>query len=272
MLVLGIDAAWTPAGSSGIALLARNAGAYRIVATDDSYAAFCRRANVAAPPPGDGAREGAAVLQAAQILGDALVDVVAIDMPISRRPILERRVADNTISQLFGHCGTAVHSPKPTCPGPYGQAFAQAFQESGFTLATRTLGSPVLPALIEVYPHVALIGFLNRSYRVPYKVGKTYIKGAPRLQRIAALLEEWRAICAFCENEGLTMPELPDASDLPTNRTLKRIEDTIDAVICVLVGVRYLQNRLHAIGDHDAAIWVPIEALALGRSSPARFS
>ncbi len=48
----------------------------------------------------------------------ARVDLVAIDMPLARTPIVARRASDNAITRAFGgrYCGT--HSPSAARPGP----------------------------------------------------------------------------------------------------------------------------------------------------------
>ena len=50
---------------------------------------------------------------------------------------------------------------------------------------------------------------------------------------------------------------LPSAEDLSSFSHLKRYEDTIDALICAWVGMKYLDGKAHAYGDETAAIWVP---------------
>jgi predicted RNase H-like nuclease len=59
----------------------------------------------------------------------------------------------------------------------------------GFPLATASTPAGTCPALIEVYPHPALIDLLDRDFRIPYKVAKTprYWPNETLQERIAAI-------------------------------------------------------------------------------------
>ena len=53
--------------------------------------------------------------------------------------------------------------------------------------------------------------------------------------------------------------ELAVDANAPT-RTLKQIEDAIDALICCWVGLRWLKGAAEPYGDVNSAIWVPLPA------------
>ena len=95
--LLGIDAAWTYKNPSGVSLLTLDErGEWRCVALAPSYDSFL---DLAAGTPVDwesrptgGSVEVGELLSAAQALGaDSVVEVVAIDMPLSLLPITGRR-------------------------------------------------------------------------------------------------------------------------------------------------------------------------------------
>ncbi|WP_415410119.1 hypothetical protein ACLM45_00960 [Synechococcus sp. A10-1-5-9] len=105
------------------------------------------------------------------------MDCVSVDMPLATTPITSRRAADTAIAdqlrERFAELGVALHTTTPARQGP---------------------------ALIECYPHVALLALLNRDYRVPYKVSRSaqYWKAErpPINERIRRLLGEFTAIQA----------------------------------------------------------------------------
>jgi predicted RNase H-like nuclease len=200
------------------------------------------------------------LLTAASALGGAEVNVVAIDMPLSRADILGRREADNSISRRFGAAGAGTHSPSPARPGAYGKELMRQFECAGFILTTN-LSQPAGKALIEVYPHATLISLLNLSKRAPYKVGKLSkywpdLSSADRRERV---LQEWRVIVDAIGNDIQGVPSPPAASERYTLATLKRYEDMLDAIICAWTGLCYTEGRVEFFGDSGAAICVPCD-------------
>ena len=82
------------------------------------------------------------------------------------------RAVDTAIASRFGPKGCAVHSPSAERPGTIADQLRERFAELGVGLHTTTPARQG-PALIECYPHVALLALLNRDYRVPYKVSRS---------------------------------------------------------------------------------------------------
>jgi predicted RNase H-like nuclease len=112
------------------------------------------------------------------------------------------------------------------------------------------------PALLEVYPHTALLALTGDDYRVEYKASKTrtYWPGEPLGARQRNLHAVWRRVLGLLESRletGFTLP-----GPRPFAR-LKRYEDALDALICAWVGIEYLAGRTQAYGDTDSAIWMP---------------
>jgi predicted RNase H-like nuclease len=263
--VLGIDAAWTAHNPSGVALVQRAAEGWQCLALAPSYNAFLA---LSAGQPLDGSRKAQgsepnpeALLKACRQLGGMPVDCVSVDMPLATTPITSRRAADTAIASRFGPRGCAVHSPSAERPGAIADQLRERFAELGVPLHTTTPDRQG-PALIECYPHVALLALLNRDYRVPYKVSRSaqYWKAEQltRADRIERLLDQFQAIKAGLEAHIIGIPELiPQPSAVTTLASLKPVEDMLDALICAWIGIEHLEGRTAGLGDTTAAIWVP---------------
>lgn len=263
--VLGIDAAWTAHQPSGIALVQNTATGWSCLAVAPSYEAFLAQASGQAWDPeqkATGSRpDPAALLQASQQLAGAEISCVSVDMPLATIPITSRRAADTAISSRFGPRGCAVHSPSAERPGAIADQLRADFEALGVPLHTSS-GDPAAPALIECYPHVALLELLQRNYRVPYKVSRSgqYWK-AEKLtssERIERLLEQFQAITAGLNAHISGIPDfIPAPSEVRTLASLKPVEDMLDGLICAWVGIEHLEGRTVGLGDDTCAIWIP---------------
>lgn len=260
--ILGIDAAWTETEPSGVALMTEYDSCWRCVGLAPSYDTFialatgkpvdwsARRIAGTAPDP-------AALLAAAQtLLADEKVDVVAVDMPLALTLIGGRRAADDQVARAFGAYGCSPHSPNPVRPGKIGQQLQEGFAACGFQLMTATTASGSLPALIEVYPHPALVALLSAPYRIPYKVGrsKRYWPSASPATRREALLTQFACIHTALAGEIVNIDlVLPDPGDVPTLAGLKRYEDALDALVCAWIGTKYLAIGVASSTWHSMA-------------------
>lgn len=253
--VLGVDAAWTFIRPSGVAVVREKPNGWALVEVASSYQEFCARAdhqlgNALSIAPSD-------LLSAGSKLCGQAIDLVAIDMPLSRCRIVGRRPADNKVSSAYGakKCGT--HSPNATRPGPLSEALRDGFAQAGFPLLTEKTAPP---GLIEVYPHPALVELTEASERLPYKASRvrTYWPNATSIERRGNLYRQWAAILALLERqiEGVTKALPPLAVDV-TGSQLKAYEDQLDAVVCAWVAVCCLEGRAIAYGDANSAIWIP---------------
>jgi predicted RNase H-like nuclease len=179
-------------------------------------------------------------------------------MPLATTPIRGRRKADDDVSRQFGHCKCSVHSPTQSRPGAIGRHLHKALLGESFKLATS--GGCELPALLEVYPHVALLGLAGRSERLPYKAAKTltYWPRQSAELRKKRLCEEWKAILARLGEhiDGIDLP-LPNTPEALSFDHLKRFEDAVDALVCAWMAVQFLDKRAVPLGDHTAGIWIP---------------
>ncbi|HEU4735032.1 MAG TPA: hypothetical protein VFT22_44380, partial [Kofleriaceae bacterium] len=81
-----MDAAWTAGQPSGVALVRGRAAAWRCLALAPSYASFGSQVDWTARPR-PGVADCSALLAACARIAGAPPDVIAIDMPLSTRPI-----------------------------------------------------------------------------------------------------------------------------------------------------------------------------------------
>ena len=264
MHILGVDAAWTAGEPTGVAVVSQSAKGWNCQGVAPSYASFIaltegEPVSWAIKPSGEHPRSPDLVDAAAVLVGGS-IDVVAVDMPVSTERFSSRRAADNAISQRFGAAWCSAHSPSATRPGQVGRAFSEELSSS-HRLVTDQREMGVIPALIEVYPHPALLTLLKVSQRVPYKASKTgkYWVGKDLASRGQLLLEQWHLILEALNREiaGIDLPIPTTFTPGMTIAGLKRYEDALDALICAWVGIRYLKGRCDVFGDDTAAIWVP---------------
>ena len=258
--VLGIDAAWTSAQPSGVALAAETDGGWRLVSVVASYQHFIDMANPLvegmARPIGCLPQAGP-LLHAAKLLSGRPVDLVAIDMPLSHVPIVGRRVADNAVSRAYGgrKCGT--HTPSVLRPGPISDALTTAFLLCGYPLQTLVIKPP---GLIEVYPHPALVELTSEAERLPYKASKvrSYWPLASAADRRISLYRQWAKIIETLDDHITgTADALPALAHGASGWEMKAYEDKVDAIVCACVAISALERRAVPFGDSQSAIWIP---------------
>jgi predicted RNase H-like nuclease len=268
--VLGIDAAWTERQPSGIALIADEGSGWRLLDAAASYEAFLRE-ETGAPS----ARHQGSIPHAARLISKASrkagapLDLVAIDMPLSMKRIDGRRASDNMISTLYGARHASTHTPSVERPGRLSDDLRMAFDLAGYPLAVSALTGP---ALIEVYPHPALIELAAADRRLPYKFAKAgkYWPGTTPPDRRLKLLRTWEQILDLLVREikGVKDRLRPPAQEA-RGHEMKAFEDTLDAVVCAWVGACALDGKAAFYGDDASAIWVPLPRPSL---YPARSS
>ena len=268
-VVLGIDAAWTVKNPSGVALVQKCAGTWSLRAVECSYNRFLIRSDptVTAERRSAGGRADVRlVLKAASSLCGGPVDLVAVDMPLSRSPICGRRASDNEISKRYGGRGCGTHSPNALRPGEISRALREGFESQDYRLCTTDVS---LPGLMEVYPHPTLIELLGAERRLPYNINKarSYWPDLSPSERVTALCEQWSAIVAALDRQivGVKAKLLFPSSD-STRGALKAYEDMLDAVVCAWVGICALEGRAQPFGDNDSAIWIPVPTVQLRRA------
>lgn len=266
--ILGIDAAWTATQPSGVALVSSMGGDWRLIFAGSSYRQLLAHADegpISTSRPSGSVAEPAALLTAAAKIAGAPVDLVAVDMPLSREPIAARRLSDNLVSAAYRarHCST--HTPSAIRPGKISDDLKSGFECCGYGLLTREVS---LPGLLEVYPHPALVELMRAEKRLPYKQAKTrnYWPTEAPVNRRSKLFETWSTIVTSLDleikgaSEILRLPQFQAPS-----WQLKAFEDMLDAVICAWVGICVFEGTAVPFGDDTSAIWIPqSELLARG--------
>ena len=263
--VLGLDAAWTATEPSGVALAIEREGGWRLAAAEASYEHFLGRAGGVAPGearPRGSKPDAAALVEAARKIGGRTPNLVAVDMPLSRHPIVGRRRCDDEVSRAFGKKGAAVHSPGAARPGKLSDDLRQAFEALDFGLCVK----PPARGLSEVYPHAALVEFLQAPRRLEYKAAKTsrYWPPLSATERREKLRLVWARIVEAMERRIAGVAEsLPLPAPGVRGWRLKAYEDKLDAIVCCAVGIAALDGEAKAYGQEDAAIWVPVGESAM---------
>jgi predicted RNase H-like nuclease len=248
-----------------VALLQQRGERWRCVALAPSYAQFVgvaagKAVDWQARPPGSAPDLAALLTASRQLLEGEAVQVIAVDMPLSLEPIRGRRAADAAVSRAFGAQGCAVHSPSAERPGALADRLRADAENLGYPLATAATRAGQTPALLEVYPHPALLRLLGAPYRLPYKVAnrRKYWPDATPEERLARVLQRLDEILGAVRRAIDDVPlDVPLLADIAGAASLKAIEDALDALVCGWIGIRYLAGRCRAYGDDTAAIWIP---------------
>lgn len=256
-VVLGVDAAWTSKNPSGVALAVESPEGWRLLAVASSYQDFISLAGLNLKRPDRYLPSAQDLLASARALSGTDVSLVAIDMPLSLKPIEGRRASDDAVSRQYSSRWCGTHTPSAIRPGPISDTLRGEFDGCGYPLQTTELS---IPGVIEVYPHPALLELSKASHRLPYKAGKTgtYWPEITPLDRRVQLYQQWSNIVALLDVElsgvAAALPGLPMNA---RGADVKAYEDALDAVVCAWVAICALQGRASPFGDKDSAIWIP---------------
>lgn len=257
--VLGIDAAWTLTEPSGVAL-AIYEGGWRLAAVAPSYDDFLRIAGGA--PPSSGRPRGSipdaeALIATARTISKSAIDLVAIDMPLAREPIISRRASDRAVNAAYSARWCSTHTPSAVRPGKISDRLREDFEAWGYPLKTTSAAGP---GLLEVYPHPALVELAKSEKRLTYKHGKarSYWPDLAPGDRKVKIVETWRVIVELLEAKVSGTAEMLPLPPLDAKGwEMKSFEDQLDAVVCAWVGIEVLEGRALPYGDEVSAVWIP---------------
>jgi len=258
MYILGVDCAWTPHGTSGVALIKFQPNEKaELIKLGSSYDEFCL----------DGIKWSESAVGSTPNFHSLLqfcmshgwnVDVLALDIPLSSNLITGRRSCDDEISKAYGAKGAAVHTPNEQRPGKlavdiYKQLTAANYMWNGNPKQDKSF--------IEVYPHASIIELMKLDYRLPYKVQKKnkYLPKSSVEERnfniISNLNRLRNCISEYIDKMDDNIPPLNPNLKYTTNY-LKGYEDTLDALICAITGMFYVLNQINSFGEGREKIWV----------------
>ncbi len=269
--ILGIDAAWTAHRPSGVALLHATPKAKpRLLAVARSYEEFIQIGKFSSPdwqsritgtPPGMNE-----VLRACERMAGAAPNMIALDIPLSNKPLAGRRACDNAVTSAYVARGAGTHTPSENRPGPISKALFRQLRRAGYQWLTGD--APLLlnskqNYFAETYPHPAIIELMRLPKRLAYKTSRLQkywpeATTAERWWRVCSNLERLRRALAH-EIAGVhhMLPTARQIFKLGKHVLLKNFEDALDAVVCAWIGVQILRGRAVAYGDHTGAIWIP---------------
>ena len=274
-LVLGIDASWSSKNASGIALLEVYPGQkpklLRVARSSEEFGnnADIISENWLASPTSRGGLNLGEILDETVRCSGRTPDVIALDIPLSPKPINGRRTADDSISSKYGRKWAGTHTPTGETLSKVSNKIFRQLSSVGYRWinANEAFFSKTQKAcFIEVYPHPAIIEMLDLDKRLPYKVAKRsnywpnstaserWIKVALELDKLhSGLATRIKGI----NDKILKASEIIKAVSRPRGVLLKGLEDALDAIVCAWVGSEFLAGRTEAFGDQDSTIWIP---------------
>ncbi len=257
--ILGVDAAWTAHQPSGVALLEYSHDEKpRIIRAGRSYEEFYAGTISWHHAPKASLPELNQLTQYCRQLGYP-VQVVALDIPLSPKPMHTHRAADRAITRAYGGRGAAVHSPTQHRPGIIATRMYEQLIESGFQWASSAV-IQAHPSFIEIYPHAAILELFRYPYRLAYKVHKKnqYWKEATSEERYRRLIQNLNQLHEHIRRvveTGILFELDPDKHYIL--RFLKGYEDVLDSILAAITGMFYLRGEIQVYGDASSAIWIP---------------
>jgi hypothetical protein len=261
-VVLGIDAAWTSANPSGVAVAMKQSSRWHLKAVEASYENFFAQAENAFKAdvrPKGSLPNVSKLLASAKSIAGSEVNLVAIDMPLSLDPITGSRESDRAVGRAYGSRNCSTYTPSVKRPGKISDDLRIDFNNAQYPLLTKS--EIYSRGIIEVYPHPALVELASASYRLLYKASKTktYWPEKDLDERKKLLHAQWSKIVKLLskEIEGVEALLVVPSFQIPAWER-KAFEDKLDAVICAWVGICMLEGQARPYGDEKSAIWIPL--------------
>ncbi len=250
-LYIGLDLAWSPRNLSGAAVIQSRSLAQggqlldvALLDTNDAILRYVQR-----------------YVQSAQPLGSQVW--IAVDAPLRVPNLTGRRQAEAQISQAFRVYHAGAHPANRHLlmrDGVVrGEALVAGLQALGIPYKTQF--EPGSHAVVEVFPHPAMVTLFELSKVLPYKA-KPKRDWATRLgawrqyQRHLAALKT--ADPALTDVDGLLAQDV----EALKGKKLKNYEDQMDAVMCAYIALyahRWGSERCRVFGTFaDGSIFTPV--------------
>jgi predicted RNase H-like nuclease/Holliday junction resolvase RusA-like endonuclease len=231
-LFVGIDLGWT-SGATGLAVV-DDAG--RLIEsgrvhTDDEIAGWI------AVQPGR-------------------VVVAAVDAPLIVPNETGQRVPERLIGQAFGGFGASAHTTNRKKFGGEDPRAMRLAERLAWLVDPHASTHGDAAVCIEVYPHPAIVGLFELSYRLDYKKGND----TRRSPGFALLVKHLESIPELALVRNRRWEQLKRILAAPGPGDLNRAEDELDAILCAHLAWLWQHRRdsLHVYGSvEDGYIVAP---------------
>lgn len=257
--ILAVDCAWSNHNPSGIV-----SGLFRNGKFEQHYLA-----SSCAEVLGLGSKEGWPTRR--QAIEDfkrefcSVPRIICADIPLSHPFQKQRRVCDNEVSRFFGRAYCSTHSISCSQLEPV-KEWNHVLDLDVHLCVSRKQVDHYLSnagcALIETYPHPAILGLLNIKERLCYKVGRRrkYWPNEGPSQRKSKLCAELSKLKDELSCQGFNTSAVKIGEELPL-RLLKSAEDMLDALVCAWVAVKVISADARPVSeDKTSTIWLPNES------------
>jgi predicted RNase H-like nuclease len=165
--------------------------------------------------------------------------VVAIDAPIVVRNATSSRRCEKLVGRYFGAYGASCHPANTNRP-----SFANGTRALRIAEALDLDIDPVSLSdrrAVEVYPHPAIVALFDLPSIVRYKnkPGRSLERLRAEMMRLLDLIESWQDASVPLRVRGA--PDWTRIRDVaraaPTKAALRRIEDSVDAIVCAFIAL-----------------------------------
>ncbi len=211
------------------------------------------------------------------VLAEALAGscVVGIDAPLKVENPTGRRPCEAAVSRAFGPEHAGAYPSNTGLPHFADGGRAAAFVRRHVLAVDATVAStPGDRRALEVFPHSVAVAVFDLARVLPYKArtGRTL---ESRRAALSTLLDLIASLGSGGSDTGLPVLQLPSAmlADLragiataPTAAALRRLEDPVDALLCVYAALLFVEERTVVLGDPETGTLVtPVRARHLQR-------
>lgn len=167
--------------------------------------------------------------------------VISIDAPLIVKNLKGRREADALVTKLFRKYHAGAHPTNierlEKFGGLRGESLTKLFEEKGYSNNPYFKPKSEVRAVIEVFPHPAIVVFFNLKKTLKYKAKK----GRKQDFLLAEFRKYQKDIKTLESKEpALKLPKeiFVDISKLK-RKELKEYEDLLDSIICAYIGFYY---------------------------------